>query len=180
MRSPMLRSVDTSSRPVWDRLVQAYEFEFSRITGKIPASDGTMPLDTVLGDAISGWTFWHDGRPAGFAAVVDHGEVREVAEFYVVPAYRGRGLGRELAASLFDRTPGCWVVKQLVEATAAQSFWKKVLADLPCQELREETFVDPQWGMVVCQRFVWSSACTGKCPEAALPSGGQAAVDPIP
>lgn len=166
---PMLRSVDTSNRPVWDLLVQAYEYEFSRITGKLPEPDGRMLVDTHLGGAIAGWICWNEGRPAGFAAVVDHGDEREVAEFYVVPAFRGRGFGRDLASALFDRAPGSWVVKQLVEATAAQSFWKKVLADLPCQGLREETFVDPYWGMVVCQKFQWSPDLSGAPRDLGIP-----------
>lgn len=176
----MLRSVDTSSRPVWDRLVQAYEFEFSRITGKLPEPDGTMPLDTRLGGETTGWICWHEGRPSGFAAVVDHGDAREVAEFYVVPAFRGRGLGRDLASALFDRVPGSWVVKQLVEATAARSFWKKVLADLPCQGLREETFVDPHWGMVVCQKFRWSPICSGAPGDLGIPVPEDMPTDAVP
>lgn len=36
----MLHPVDDATRSVWDRLVQAYEYEFSRITGKEPEPDG--------------------------------------------------------------------------------------------------------------------------------------------
>lgn len=151
----MLKRVDSTGSLVWDRLVQAYEFEFSRITDKKPGPDGLMAVDTVLGGNVAGWILWLEGQPAGLAAVVDHGQVREVAEFYVVPCWRGRGTGRTLAALLFDRYPGAWVVKQLVEATEAQVFWRRTLASLPCQKLREDSFVDPYWGLVFRQRFVW-------------------------
>lgn len=164
----MLQRVDTSNRTVWDRLVQAYEFEFSRITSKEPGPDGTMALDTVLGGSVSGWLLWEDDRPAALAAVVDHGSLREVAEFYVVPRYRGHGIGRAFAARVFDRFPGAWEVKQLVQAVEAQAFWKRTLSALPCRDLRETSFVDPYWGLVVCQRFSWAGGDDRSASEAAL------------
>lgn len=151
----MLKIVDSSTRPVWDRLVQAYEYEFSRITGKEPLNDGSMPLDTELGGNVRGWIWWQGDRPAGLAAVVDHGDHREVAEFYVVPRWRGRGHGRAQVAALFDTAPGRWVVKQLVAATDAQAFWKNCLHSLPCRNLSESECHDPCWGPVVRQEFVW-------------------------
>lgn len=151
----MLQPVDDATLPVWDRMIQAYEYEFSRITGKEPRDDGTMPLDTVLGGSVRGWIWWQEGHPAGFAAVIDHGDHREAAEFYVVPRWRGRGLGRELAARTFDTAPGRWVVKQLAAALDAQAFWKNCLAALPCQNLSNSEIVDPYWGPVVRQEFGW-------------------------
>ena len=41
---------------------------------------------------------YHDGRQAGFARVVSDGEtVAYLADVYVLPEHRGRGLGRALA-----------------------------------------------------------------------------------
>ncbi len=151
----MLKIVDASTRPVWDRMIQAYEYEFSRITGKEPHDDGSPPLDTELGGNVRGWIWWEDGLPAGLAAVVDHGDHREIAEFYVVPRWRGQGQGRAQAAALFDTAPGRWVVKQLVAATDAQAFWKHCLASLSCRNLSESEFHDPCWGPVARQEFDW-------------------------
>ena len=154
----MLQAVDDATRPVWDRLVHAYEYEFSRITGKEPEPDGSIAPDTILGGNVRGWIWRLDGRPAGLAAVVDRGDHREVAEFYVVPRWRGRGQGRELAKALFDASPGCWVVKQLVDAPQARAFWKRCLATLPCRNLSESEFRDPYWGPVVRQEFHWTGS----------------------
>lgn len=156
----MLFPVDDATRPVWDRLVQAYEFEFSRITGKEPEADGTMALDTHLGGNVQGWIWWKDERPAGLAAVIDHGEFREVAEFYVVPRWRGGGEGRDLAKALFDTAPGRWVVKQLAAAQDAQVFWARCLAALPCRELCHGEVIDPFWGPVVRQEFLWTGSAS--------------------
>lgn len=154
----MLKSVDPATRPVWDRLVQPYEYEFSRLTGKEPAPDGTIAPDTILGGNVQGWIWWRAESPAGLAATIDHGNHREVTEFYVVPRWRGLGQGREQAAALFDTAPGNWVVKQLACAVDAQAFWRKCLASLPCRELSESRFQDPYWGPVVMQEFRWLGA----------------------
>ncbi len=154
----MLKAVDPVTRPVWDRLVHAYEYEFSLLTGKDPQPDGSIVPDTLLGGDIQGWIWWREDRPAGLAAVIDHADHREVAEFYVVPRWRRLGQGREQAAALFDTAPGRWVVKQLASATKAQVFWKKCLASLPCQELSEIEDRDPYWGPVVRQEFLWKGS----------------------
>ena len=152
----MLQPVDPASRPVWDRLVHAYEYEFSLLTRKEPEPDGSIVPDTALGGNIQGWIWWRDGRPAGLAAVIDHGDHHEVAEFYVVPRWRRQGQGREQAAALFDTARGRWVVKQLRAAQEAQSFWKKCLSSLPCQNMSEREYQDPYWGPVARQEFVWA------------------------
>ncbi len=154
----MLHAVDDTTRPVWDRLVQAYEHEFSPITGKEPEPDGSIAPDTHLGGKVRGWIWWRDGVPAGLAAVVDHGDHREVAEFYVVPRWRGCGQGCELAQALFDTAPGRWVVKQLIAAEDAQTFWARCLAMLPCRNLSRSDVVDPYWGPVVRQEFHWTGS----------------------
>jgi GNAT superfamily N-acetyltransferase len=157
----MLHAVDDATRPVWDRLVQAYEYEFSRITGKEPEPDGHIALDTPLGGNVGGWIWWRGGRPAGLAAVVDHGDHREVAEFYVVPRWRGRGQGRRLAAAVFDTHPGKWIVQQLPQARAAQAFWQATLGSLPCRNLSGLSAVDPYWGEVWRHCFEWEPERTG-------------------
>lgn len=157
----MLQAVDPATRPVWDRLVHAYEFEFSLLTGKEPRADGSIAPDTVLGGDVQGWIWWRMGRPAGLAATIDHGDHREVAEFYVVPRWRGLGQGREQASALFGTAPGRWVVKQLATAVEAQAFWRKCLSSLPCQELSESECLDPYWGRVVRQEFRWTRSGGG-------------------
>ncbi|MBK9576189.1 MAG: GNAT family N-acetyltransferase [Fibrobacterota bacterium] len=150
--------------------MQAYEFEFSAITGKVPDSQGRMDLDTELSEHTSGWILWDQGAPVGLAAIKDHGDHREVAEFYIVPSRRKAGLGRTLASMTFDRFPGAWVVKQLITASAAQDFWGRTLAGLDCQDLSEDRYLDPYWGPVVRQRFTWTQPNSLPFPPKALPS----------
>jgi predicted acetyltransferase len=41
--------------------------------------------------------------------------------------YRGRGVGALATASLFDRFPGRWTVRQQLTNSAATAFWLKAI-----------------------------------------------------
>lgn len=53
--------------------------------------------------------------------------VTEMAEFYVEPQARRRGIGRAAAHRLFERHPGPWHVRSLPGSRAAERFWRSVV-----------------------------------------------------
>ena len=72
------------------------------------------------------------GRPAGFALVRELRAVgdlptREMAEFFVLRAYRRRGIGTHVARALFARFPGRWELSILSWNVTAQPFWRRVI-----------------------------------------------------
>ncbi len=77
------------------------------------------------------WLVLVDGVDAGFALVrrYDAGAdvVSVMAEFYVAPGHRRRGVGRAVALHLMAAFPGRWEVRQLLENAAARAFWSNVL-----------------------------------------------------
>jgi len=77
-----------------------------------------------------------DGADAGFALVRRHRatDFNEMAEFYIAPDYRRRGLGREAAHALFARHPGWWHLQILDSNVRAQAFWRSVVTG-PLHEL---------------------------------------------
>jgi GNAT superfamily N-acetyltransferase len=48
---------------------------------------------------------YHDGRQIGFTRTVSDGHIAYLADVYVLPEYRGRGLGTALIAESVDRGP---------------------------------------------------------------------------
>lgn len=69
------------------------------------------------------------GDLVGFAMVrMRHGRVRELAEFYISPARRRKGLGREAARAVLCSKPGPWVLG-VAKRGSAGSFWHAVLND---------------------------------------------------
>jgi predicted acetyltransferase len=58
------------------------------------------------------------------SATDDAPEHLDVAEFFVLPAHRGRSVGRQAATLLWDRFPGHWVVRVSRANGAALPFWR--------------------------------------------------------
>lgn len=90
--------------------------------------------------------------PIGFM-VFSIGEVKDVSEFYIIPAKRLGGHGRNLASSIFVRHPGRWQVRQICGADSARLFWRKVISCITKGNYREEEIEDAHWGRVSRQSF---------------------------
>ena len=52
-----------------------------------------------------------------------------IAEFFILKRYRGKGIGRAVAISLFDLHRGQWEVFQKEQNIPAQVFWNKVISE---------------------------------------------------
>ena len=61
------------------------------------------------------------------SATNDAPEHLDVAEFFVLPAHRGRGVGRQAVSLLWDRLPGQWVVRVSQANVAALPFWRNTV-----------------------------------------------------
>jgi predicted acetyltransferase len=96
----------------------------------LPASDGRYPyFDLYWTDPATRYPFWlKDGMAnAGFALVDRDGGRTEMAEFYVAPEYRGRGIGLRAARRLIAQYPGAWRITQREANAGAIAFWHRVL-----------------------------------------------------
>lgn len=74
------------------------------------------------------------GRRVGFALVnqapsahLTPGLDFRMAEFFVLRAWRGRGIGRRAVFALFDRFPGKWEISELPRNAPAIAFWRRVI-----------------------------------------------------
>jgi predicted acetyltransferase len=146
--------VDAGNFDIYLNLVQAYEAEFSPLTGKKPGSDGRFALDTHLGGNVHGHLLYLGETPAGLAAIESDRDEHEVREFYVVPLFRGRLTGSRFAQSLWRRFPGNWEIKQIAGASNATAFWRRAVGEFTQGRFEEDHHDDPVWGHVVRQRFV--------------------------
>jgi predicted acetyltransferase len=77
-----------------------------------------------------------DDKPAGFVLVDERspiagsGDRRYVAAFFVMRAYRRRGLGEAMAREVFRRAPGRWQVLEVRANPRAQAFWRRVIGEV--------------------------------------------------
>ena len=76
------------------------------------------------------WPFWaiQDGKRVGFALLRFAPELAamQMAEFFVLPAYRRGGAGSRFAHGLLKQFPGPWKIRQIAANTGATAFWRRI------------------------------------------------------
>ena len=125
-------------QPVLANLLELYVYDFSELLGLKIGEDGRFGYPHLS-------LYWSesarypllvrvDGKLAGFVllkkgkAVAGGGVVWDVAEFFVLRAYRRRGVGTHVAHEVWRRFPGQWEVRVMEENPSALRFWAAAVA----------------------------------------------------
>lgn len=113
-------------------LLELYQYDFTEFTDEDVDEQGSFGyrhLDLY-------WTepdrhpflIRSNGHIAGFA-FVRSGEPHDMAEFFIMRRYRGRGVGVKAARAVFAMFPGEWQVRELAANTRATAFWRKAIPE---------------------------------------------------
>src|SRR5580704_14435562 len=74
-----------------------------------------------------------DGNLAGLAlikktpSIIHSGEVWDVAEFFIIRAYRRRGIGNAVAREVWKKFPGRWEVRVMESNRTGAEFWSRAI-----------------------------------------------------
>jgi len=145
--------ITSGNSHIFDVFEQDYEAEFSAVTRKEPSAEGRFAIEADWREPNNGFYLFIDDHPAGFVirGIVDGRS--DIGEFYILPCYRKKGLGKELAFAIFDLFPGPWQVRQIVTATDAIAFWHVIINEYTQANYSEDQTFDPHWGTVLRQFF---------------------------
>jgi len=140
-------------KPILRNLLELYEYDESELTGRDTDEHGLFGYKYLdhywTEEDRHPFLIYADGKLAGFVLVNRRGllgsEARVIAEFFVLRAYRRRGVGEEAARQVFDRLPGKWEVAQMACNAGAQAFWKKVIARYTEGRFTETTLDNDRW-----------------------------------
>ncbi|HEY0707925.1 MAG TPA: GNAT family N-acetyltransferase [Polyangia bacterium] len=159
-----------SHLPVLANLFQLYCHDFSELLGLSVAEDGRFATPDLTPYFEETWCHPFlirvDDRWAGFvlaqqrSRLTDDRQTWDVAEFFVMRAFRRTGIGTQAATEVFDRFPGRWEVRQLPANTAATAFWRKVLTRYTGGAVTETVHDSDGWKGPV-QTFVSGSRAAG-------------------
>lgn len=110
-------------------------------------------------DALFPYLIRADGETAGFALVAARARLPRTIdadfvmhEFFVVHAFRGRGVAERAALAAFAEHPGAWEVVTWPDHARAIAFWRRTIARAHGSEF-SETAVDHAWGPRIAFRF---------------------------
>lgn len=90
-----------------------------------------------------------DDKLAGFVLVKQGSEISnnecawDMSEFFVLRAYRRRGIGTEIAHAVWRRFPGPWEVRVIESNRPAHLFWERAISSftgfaIPCAQLEKD------------------------------------------
>ncbi len=156
-----IREATFQQKPLLERLMRSYLKYFAGLAGEDLDRNAIFEykyIDFYWTDASRHpFLIVVDDQIAGFALVNTHtylcneGEARTIAEFFIVEKYRGKGIGKAAAFSLFDRFPGKWEIRQTSANVAGQRFWRRVIGEYTAGNFTETMLDDARWrGPVQC------------------------------
>jgi predicted acetyltransferase len=152
----ILAELPPAGRPVLERLMQLYAYDFSELMAIDMGEDGLLPTSSTLATC---WAEpWRhpfliraDERIAGFVVVDEQSRltgdpaVVDMAEFFVLRRFRRHGVGRRAARLAFERYLRRWEVRETPTNTAATAFWRRVIADYTGGRFSETVRDDERW-----------------------------------
>ena len=126
--TPEIVVVPASGKADLWTMFQLYAAELAPLVNLQPV-DGAFPyahFDHYWQD-VQRWPFWAvlNGERIGFALVrfAPELDAMQMAEFYILPAFRKGGHGFEFAQGLLKKFPGRWKIRQIVANRGATAFW---------------------------------------------------------
>ena len=155
--SVSLISLGREHEATFQNLIQFYTHEFSEFWAGTSQGD-VQPNGRYADYALS--DYWE--RPnwsasvivfgsslVGFCLVNNSSHINEVvnanvAEFFILRKFRGQGLGKSAARTMFSSRPGSWEVAVASRNNAAKKFWKRTIETSP--EARHVQEIDVQTG----------------------------------
>lgn len=124
--------------PILANLLELYAYDFSEFHDIELGADGRFGYSALP-------LYWEetgrhpflvsvDGKLAGFILVkrgsdlTDNDAVWDVAEFFVLRAYRRQGIGTHIAREVWKKFPGQWEVRVMESNIAARDFWAHAIS----------------------------------------------------
>jgi predicted acetyltransferase len=125
-----LHQASEAEKPqVWEML-SAYLRELSRY-GQVDheyrffdsywADRDRWPYLIAIGERTAGFALVNTWSPSG------NGTDFAIAEFYVLPEFRGTGVGKQAFASLLRNRSGLWELSVMSKNEAGKAFWENAL-----------------------------------------------------
>ncbi|WP_052731721.1 GNAT family N-acetyltransferase [Devosia geojensis] len=121
------------------------------MTGDLPfpvGADGRFEYDYLDRFWQHPYLIHCDGELAGFALVIEACPVTGahpcffMAEFFVLKAYRGRGVGRSAAETIINGHPGRWHIGVIERNAGAARFWSRLRY---CRNAQPHRFEGEEW-----------------------------------
>jgi len=139
MNAPLvtLHPATPADQPRLRRLMQFYLYDFSELEDIDIDDDGVLGhrefIEEQFSPAHEVFLIRADAQLAGFAIltqgsfITHNSDVTDMTQFFILRAWRKRGVAAAAAQQLFARHPGPWEVRVIDSNTVARAFWRETI-----------------------------------------------------
>jgi predicted acetyltransferase len=154
-REPLMVSLEyAENRLLIANLFNYYVYDMSEFMGWQPAKSGLYVEDPEQIEIHEYWQ-WPDHFPylirfndevAGFALIrfLTKENCFDVGQFFILRKFKGKHIGHKALEEVFQKHPGRWQVRVLVENIGARAFWESVLPKLADSEVKSTVDSDEE------------------------------------
>ncbi|WP_431257297.1 GNAT family N-acetyltransferase [Roseateles chitinivorans] len=143
-----LTSVAPADAQLLDNLWQFYELESSFWSGEDIDADGRFNSLSGFLERLGapdaeqwGYLLHHDGQVAGLLLIglqqLQERTIKEFADLYVLPKYRGLGIASEVLRQTVMASDHPWLICVFRDDRKALRFWERAFERLPFSSVRE-------------------------------------------
>ena len=151
-----LSLVPYEDKTILYNLIQLYRYDSSEFDGHVLNKHGLYaykywdhqwtddyrrPFIVHVDGEIAGFALVRLDVPKEYMMLSSAEKTNTIGDFFIMRKYRRRGVGGEAAASLFERFPGTWEIRQTSANTNAYVFWKHVISTYKGQGSYEEKMI---------------------------------------
>ncbi|QHW32821.1 GNAT family N-acetyltransferase [Paenibacillus rhizovicinus] len=153
--------VPYEDKTILANLIQLYRYDSSEFDGHVLTAHGNYlykyfdhqwtdeyrrPFIVRVDGEIAGFVLVSLDVPRQYVKLSKAEQTHVISEFFIMRKYRRKGVGRQVAASIFLRFPGMWEVRQTVGNKDAYAFWKRVIGRFAGEgAYREELLANDRW-----------------------------------
>lgn len=104
--------------------------------------DYRRPFVVKVDGEIAGFALVSLDVPKNFTKLSSANKTNVITEFFIMRKFRGKGVGKQVAFSLFDQFKGVWEVRQTITNKPANTFWKKVISEYTNGSTYQEEIIE--------------------------------------
>ncbi|MFT5674299.1 MAG: putative acetyltransferase [Paraglaciecola sp.] len=134
-----LKKIEKASRYVLENLFYYYIYDMSEYMEWAPNEEGKFAYNPSFFDAY--WEvddhipyFIYVGAElAGFALIRRYPSdtsTYDIAQFFVLRKFKGKGVGKKTLALIVKSFPGKWQIRVLTENSGALNFWQSAVSNI--------------------------------------------------
>jgi predicted acetyltransferase len=156
-----LSLVSYEDKTVLSNLIQLYRYDSSEFDGHVLSQHGLYsykyldhqwtedyrrPFIVKVDGEIAGFVLVLLEVPREFTKLSNEEKTNVISDFFIMRKFRCKGIGKQVAFSIFEQYKGVWEVRQTYENKPAYSFWKKVISEFTQDSsYQEEILQSSRW-----------------------------------